>query len=81
MTVINTKDDVSLCLPDDVCNLCRGELVPPFFEWMCRGGPNLHICGRCCHTNKRGIIADLIQLAATVELRSLSYGSGAFVRG
>jgi hypothetical protein len=41
----------------------------PFLQW--EGSSSLRICGPCCRSIKNGLIADLIQIVATMEIRSL----------
>jgi len=54
------------------CAVCGNKVEYPFLHWdspaaMC-------ICGDCCHEIKRGLTADLIQIAAIVDLQKLGYG-------
>jgi hypothetical protein len=49
----------------------------PFIEWHCC--IPFFICGKCAHTIKNGLTADLIQCAAIVELNR-NYGAFTFTR-
>jgi hypothetical protein len=52
----------------------------PFLHW--HGTPDILFCGKCCHEIKAGFAADLINVAATVELQALcpAYRSHSFTR-
>jgi hypothetical protein len=52
------------------CVLCDGKLWPPFLHWH---NQTLFICGECCRQNKNGLTADLVHVAAIMDLRNLGY--------
>ena len=54
---------------DNKCSLCSDKAQFPYLNY----GDNLTICGSCALKHQRGLTADLIQLAAIVELRKLGY--------
>jgi hypothetical protein len=76
MSVIVDKysDHASATMGD--CLVCRGRLRYPILQWNER----LAICGECCVGIKKGFTADLIQVAAIVELNDLGYRDHTFVR-
>lgn len=63
--------------PDSKCCVCQGRLGFPRLDWK---GSSLKICGRCCVKIKRGFIADLIHVAAIVELNDAGYPGQTLVR-
>jgi hypothetical protein len=65
MTVINTQYDYYQGEPGN-CVLCSSPLRYPFLHWDV-----IKICGPCCRHIKAGFIADLIQVAASVDIQSL----------
>jgi hypothetical protein len=68
MSVINTESDSNYSYTKThKCILCDGSLNYPFLGW-----DNLCICGNCCLKNKSGLMADIVQVAASTELRRLS---------
>jgi len=70
MSVINTKYD--LPPKDSRCAVCGGPLQFPFLCWDQAGsGSDLCICGECCHRIKDGLMADMIQIAAILDMRKL----------
>ena len=54
--------------PDAKCSICECELAPYLFPVMVYM-LNLYICRKCATKNKAGLIADIIELAASEELR------------
>jgi hypothetical protein len=69
---------VITCIHDDYyqcddrhrkCTICGELLYYPFICWDEEDA--LYICGPCCRKYKRGLMADLVQLSAIVELRSI----------
>jgi hypothetical protein len=71
MSVINTRHDYhSDCRDSHKCSVCDDGLDYPFICWVGEGA-GLYICGPCCRRIKDGLMADLIQLAATMDLRAL----------
>jgi hypothetical protein len=58
------------------CFHCHGPCYYPFLHWD--GEPELFICTRCCARIKSGLMADLVQVAANLELRG--YRDAIFVR-
>ena len=74
MSVINSARDDLLRRGRDPCRLCGDPLRYPYLEWQAgREDRDIVICGRCCQKIKKGFMADLIQIAATMELRDLNY--------
>jgi hypothetical protein len=69
MTVINTTYDYLYGEPGQ-CTLCNERLRYPFLQWDSIPA-HLCICGECCRKIKSGFIADLIQVVAIMEIRSL----------
>jgi len=53
------------------CSRCGKEPAGPFFYWDFSSNQNLCLCGDCGVKVEKGLIADLIQLSATVRLREL----------
>jgi hypothetical protein len=51
----------------------------PFVQW--RGHTDIVICSRCCSQIKSGLMADMIQVAANLDLISLGYRDTILVRG
>lgn|SRR5262249_49632025 len=71
MSVMNTKYDLGPYHHDvDKCSLCDEPLHFPFLFWR-EGGPSLCICGTCCQKIKGRFIADLIQVAAIMDINAL----------
>jgi hypothetical protein len=54
------------------CNLCGTKVWYPFLVWD--EERIIHICDDCCHKIRNGFIADLVQIAAIVDLRRLYPG-------
>jgi hypothetical protein len=48
------------------CALCGGELKVPFVVYS--HGPAACFCSECCTTLRRGLMADMAQVAAIVEI-------------
>jgi hypothetical protein len=48
------------------CALCGGELKVPFVVYS--HGPAACFCSECCTTLRRGLMADMVQVAAIVEM-------------
>src|SRR5262249_16142123 len=71
MAVINSTCD--LRVGHGPCMLCGEGLLYPYLEWRAEkeNGKGIVICGRCCQKIKKGFMADLIQIAAGMELRDL----------
>ena len=49
------------------CSNCGGSLLYPFLAWD--GKPGIFLCRACGQKAKRGLIADLVQFDAVLELR------------
>src|SRR5690606_8467045 len=49
------------------CNMCGSSLSYPFLFWW--GEKDIFICGQCSAKCKEGLMADLVQIAAIMELR------------
>jgi hypothetical protein len=60
------------------CFHCGGPCHYPFTHWD--GNPELFICMRCCAQIKAGLMADLVQVAANLDLISLGYRDAILVR-
>jgi hypothetical protein len=72
MSVLNTQYDRPYSPPlheSRKCSTCGGKLSYPFVCW--ESGDYMCICGKCCQTIKDGLTADLIQVAATWDMRAL----------
>jgi hypothetical protein len=54
---------------DKKCGICNGQLRFPYLHWQ--GATALFICGPCCVAAKKGLTADIIQLAAIVEIQQI----------
>ena len=69
MTVYTTKaDDITSCR--ETCNVCGVRLLwHPWIEW--HGRENFAICGSCVGKIKTGLMADLIQCAAILDMQKL----------
>jgi hypothetical protein len=77
MTVVIGKHDCTApSRHDHRCSLCEGYLHYPFLHWS----QEIFICGDCCRGIKRGLIADLIQIVAILELHDQGYHSMTFDR-
>lgn len=68
MSAITGKHDDhcgTLRHPERKCAECNKEIYRyPFLEWN-----SVRFCGDCCHKIKKGFTADLIHVAAIVELQ------------
>ena len=72
MSVFDTQYDRPYSPPlhkSHKCSTCGGKLSYPFVCW--ESGDYVCICGRCCQQIKDGLMADLIQVAATWDMRAL----------
>ncbi len=49
------------------CTRCGDRLFPPYLAWT--GKSDFFLCGPCGERIKDGLIADLIQLSACVQLQ------------
>ena len=68
--ITNQCEDYSRAVNNtEACNNCGEPLRYPFLEW--RGERPFYLCGGCCAEIKRGMIADVIHLAAVSELQAL----------
>ena len=75
MAVINSANDDLLHRGHGPCMICGDPLRYPFLEWHAeKENRDIVICGRCCQKIKKGFMADLIQIAATMELWHLHNG-------
>src|SRR5262245_40338513 len=71
MSVINTHyEDWHDCCDNHKCSICCGKISYPFVYW-CDQYTQLCICGPYCQQNKDGLIADLIQVKAIMDLQDL----------
>ena len=70
MSVVTNKYDV--CLRNHInkqpCLVCGNLVRYPFLEW-----DNIQICGPCCQRIKQGFTADLIHVAAIMDLHDIGY--------
>jgi hypothetical protein len=82
MSVILSKDDFRQVgfgqRHAQPCFHCGGPCHYPFTHWD--GEPELFICTRCCAQIKAGLMADLVQVAANLELINLGYRDALLVR-
>lgn len=74
MSVYTNKTDYRETRANE-CIICDGPLRAPFFEWNAK----FVMCGKCVHKIKNGLIADLIHLAAIIDLQKL-YPNQTFIR-
>lgn len=58
------------------CSECKEPLHYPFLEW----NNEVHFCGKCCQRIKKGFTADLIHVAAIMDLRDVGYRQETFIR-
>jgi hypothetical protein len=59
---------------EELCVACRNRPITyPYIFWSARGG-DFVLCGECCHTLKRGLIADLIHASAIKDVMALGHG-------
>jgi len=66
VTVISSACD--LRLGHGPCMICGDSLRYPYLEWHTdKQNRHIVICGRCCQKVKKGFVADLIQVAASME--------------
>lgn len=73
MTVEHSREDSLHHIADDAqCCIC-GEVLKPYLFPIIYYTANLYICRKCGVQNKNGLIADLIELAATEEIRSIDF--------
>jgi len=74
MSVINSACDLRLA--HGPCILCGHQLQYPFLEWHrdSEEGQHISICGKCCQKIRKGFTADLIQVAASMDIRQLNNG-------
>ena len=79
MAIVNTKYD--LHRDGNKCAVCSGHLHFPCFWWRAEvdGAVDIFICGRCCRKIKRGFIADLIQISASMDICDLGYNDARLV--
>lgn len=73
MSVVLTMKHFTYATRDTVCTVCGEKLFPPFVEW--HGRPGFFMCAECCQSIKAGLMADIIQVAAIAEIRSLRAGT------
>jgi hypothetical protein len=56
-----------------VCAACqKPPTTYPYLFWSAGGG-DFVLCGECCHSLKRGLIADLIHIGAIMDMRDCGY--------
>lgn len=72
MTVILSKDCIQFPQAAGPCTICTGPLFPPFIFWLCEG--QLTICYNCIEGAGKGLMADLIQARAIIDLQTLYPG-------
>lgn len=71
MSVVNSKyDDMYSFFNNENKKCCNCDEVICRYPFMCWWG-EVAFCGECCHKIKGGFTADLIQVAATVEIQNL----------
>jgi hypothetical protein len=71
MAIVNSKYDAYNC--EGSCALCNRPLRYPFLYWMgfVKNSGDVKLCSCCCQKIKKGFIADLIQITATMEIHEL----------
>jgi hypothetical protein len=72
MTVVLSRNDIeySLCDRAAECSICSGSpLFPPFIYWQ--AAAQMYICHHCIEGSGKGLMADLIQARAIIDLRAL----------
>jgi len=75
MTIINSARGDLLHHGREPCMICGDPLRYPYLEWHAeRENKDIVICGKCCQKIKKGFMADLIQIAATMDLCDLHNG-------
>jgi hypothetical protein len=68
MTIVTNKHNDYFGWLGHECCLCADRVYRyPFLGWS----NQLIICAECCSVNKRGLIADLVHIAAIVELHKV----------
>ena len=76
MTVLLADSHILMSGPDH-CSVCGHPFLGlhrfPILEW--HGNTNIRICGKCCQKIKVGLIEDLIQVVAIMDMRDARYGS------
>jgi hypothetical protein len=77
MSVVTRRIDDYYSDPDSVCSLCEKQLSYPHLVWT--DNAKIFFCAECCHRIKRGLTADLVHIAAIVDLRKC-YGGLVLVR-
>jgi hypothetical protein len=60
------------------CFHCEGPCFYPFVHW--RGYCDIVICSRCCSQIKSGLMADMLQVSANLDLLNLGYRDAILVR-
>jgi hypothetical protein len=76
MAIVNSRYDRRNCA--STCLLCSRMLHYPFLCWQghTKADGDINLCGRCCQKIRNGFIADLIQIAASMEIRELYPNAG-----
>jgi len=69
MTVILSKDSIEYRQAPAHCTMCTGPLWPPFIFWLVQG--QLCLCRSCIENSGKGLMADLVQARAIIDLQSL----------
>jgi len=67
MTVIVIEEERGF-YEEAPCALCGGELKVPFVVYDHGRAPACCFCAECCTTLRRGLMADMVQVAAIIEL-------------
>ena len=55
------------------CDICGKAMEPPYMVWLGRK-QELAFCSKCCADNGRGMIADIVQLAAIHQTKQMMPG-------
>ena len=66
MAVIAVDEDRAYAHQAD-CSLCGERLLVPFVTYSHKKG-GLCLCSECCTTMRRGLVADMVQTAAIIEM-------------
>ena len=82
MGVVTDKNHTMDGLGREDCTFCGDRIASyPHVYWM-GGAETVYICNSCCEDLKQPLMADLIQVSAIMELKTLSpvYTRQTFVR-
>jgi hypothetical protein len=60
----------------EYCTFCDGVLAYPFVYYS----PKVFICRECCRDDRKGLMADMVQVAAITEMNNLITGNCTLIR-